>query len=90
MKRSNTFYVGVLLEASKNSANKIEFAIDKEGQKSVLYSRTGGFGKKFDKNKAKRIGKAVDTEALLTPVLKAAETMKSRGITLPICDVVEL
>ena len=73
---SNPF-VGVLLDASRNRDNKLEYT---NINGTVVY-RVGGFGTRWDINKARPTG--CNTMQFLHNVAKAKAIMKERGLTVP-------
>lgn len=71
------YFIGVLLDASKNRDNKME--ITEHNNKS--YYRIGGFGTKWNFKKAKELPCTGD---ILAFELKQAKSeMRSRGLSVP-------
>ena len=71
------YFVGVLLDASKNKDNKMEYT-EKNG---VCYVRTGGFNAKWDFSKAKAM--PCNVHSFLSGVKVAKKEMRELGLSVP-------
>ena len=71
------YFVGVLLDASKNRENKLEYTV-KDG---MCYYRVGGFNAKWNFNKAKAV--PCNVTSFLSGVAIAKTEMKERGLAVP-------
>lgn len=71
------YFVGVLLDASKNRDNKMEWT-EKNGK---VYYRTGAFHSKWDFHKAKEV--PCNVMAWLRNVDQARQQMRDAGLAAP-------
>lgn len=71
------YFIGVLLDASKNRDNKLEWT-EKNGQ---VFYRIGGFNSKWNFDKANKV--PCDSKAWLKAVTKARQEMREVGLSAP-------
>lgn len=82
------YFVGMLLTASENNINRIEFADvwNKRKNKTDVYYRTSGFNEKWDFKKAKRIPFRF-YDIYDTFIKKVKDIMKKKGMSVPVTDI---
>lgn len=82
--KKNTYFVGCLLAASKNSLNKIQFAVkENKNGKFSLYSRTSAFNRPFDFSKMHHVGDYPSLHKIASAINAAKHQMKQVGIYAP-------
>ena len=77
------YYVGVLLSASRNDLNRMQFFTRKENGKTALYSRTRNFSSEPDARKMEFVGYFCSEESALDTINVARQEMSDRGLSVP-------
>lgn len=84
MAQKNTYFVGCLLTASRNSLNKIQFAAVKgKNHKFTLYSRTKNFALPLNPRFMTKVGEYSSLKDCNTRIDSARREMRANGISVP-------
>lgn len=77
------YYVGVLLSASRNDLNRMQFFTRKENGKTALYSRTRAFASEPNPNRMDFVGLFSNDKAAVETINDARQEMSNRGLSVP-------
>lgn len=84
MAQKNTYFVGCLLTASRNSLNKIQFAaIEGKNHKFTLYSRTKNFALPLNPKFMTKVGEYPSIDDCTKRISSAKSEMRTNGISVP-------
>lgn len=78
------YYVGVLLSASRNTLNRMQFAaVEHEDGSWSLYSRIKNFNKRFDIRTMHHVGDYQSLRKIASAINLAKSRMKETGLSVP-------
>lgn len=77
------YYVGVLLSASRNDLNRMQFFTRREKGKTALYARTRSFASEPDTRKMYFAGYFSSDSSALQAINDARQEMSDRGLSVP-------
>ena len=84
MKDNRSYFVGVLLTASRNPLNRIQFAAVEDRLGSwKLYSRIKDFNRRFDVSKMDFVGEFPSLQKVCAKINSTKCHMKEAGISVP-------
>ena len=78
-----SYYVGVLLSASRNDLNRMQFFTRHEKGRTALYSRTRAFSSEPDTRKMEFVGYFPSDVSAVETINVARQEMSDRGLSVP-------
>ena len=78
-----SYYVGVLLAASRNPLNTMQLFLEKNNGKVNVYSRISNFNSEPDTRRMRRVGSFSSVNSAIETINSSRQEMSDRGLSVP-------